>query len=199
MDALALELPDQSFDAVWSVEAGPHMPDKQRYADELLRVLRPGGVLAVADWNRRDPADGALNGLESWVMRQLLDAGANPNTLVNNTPRARMREGSPRIVFATALMRAAFAARRPGVVAGLPVVMAVLDGHHDAADPSNPVGSALEKIVRALPERVASSAEAVRQAVSQPVVAEDLEGHSRTVMVIWSVAVQPAGSVPVNA
>ena len=44
------------------------------------------------------------------LIRQLLDAGANANALVNNTPRARMREGSPRIVFATALMRAAFAA-----------------------------------------------------------------------------------------
>jgi ankyrin repeat protein len=44
------------------------------------------------------------------LIRKLLDAGANPNALVNNTPRARMREGSPRIVFATALMRAALAA-----------------------------------------------------------------------------------------
>jgi uncharacterized protein len=44
------------------------------------------------------------------LIRALLDAGANPNAVVNNTPRARMREGSPRIVFATALMRAAFAA-----------------------------------------------------------------------------------------
>ena len=44
------------------------------------------------------------------LIRKMLDAGANPNALVNNTPRARMREGSPRIVFATALMRAAFAA-----------------------------------------------------------------------------------------
>jgi uncharacterized protein len=44
------------------------------------------------------------------LIRKLLDAGANPNALVNNTPRARMREGSPRIVFVTALMRAAFAA-----------------------------------------------------------------------------------------
>jgi ankyrin repeat protein len=43
------------------------------------------------------------------LIHKLLDAGANPNALVNNTPRARMREGSPRIVFATALMRAAFA------------------------------------------------------------------------------------------
>ncbi len=42
------------------------------------------------------------------VIKKLLDAGANPNALVNATPRARMREGSPRIVFATALMRAAF-------------------------------------------------------------------------------------------
>jgi uncharacterized protein len=44
------------------------------------------------------------------LIRKLLDAGADPNALINNTPRARMREGSPRIVFATALMRAAFAA-----------------------------------------------------------------------------------------
>ncbi|HLQ78509.1 MAG TPA: ankyrin repeat domain-containing protein, partial [Terriglobia bacterium] len=43
------------------------------------------------------------------LIKKLLDAGANPNAIVNNTPRGRMREGSPRIVFATALMRAAFA------------------------------------------------------------------------------------------
>lgn len=43
------------------------------------------------------------------LIHKLLDAGADPNAIVNNTPRARMREGSPRIVFATALMRAAFA------------------------------------------------------------------------------------------
>ena len=42
------------------------------------------------------------------LIKKMLDAGANPNALVNNTPRARMRAGSPRIVFATALMRAAF-------------------------------------------------------------------------------------------
>ncbi len=78
MDALDLDCPNQSFDAVWSVEAGPHMPDKQRYADELLRVLRPGGRLAVADWNRRDPSDGAMRRHERWVMRQLLNQWAHP-------------------------------------------------------------------------------------------------------------------------
>jgi predicted DNA-binding transcriptional regulator YafY len=45
----------------------------------------------------------------------------------------------------------------------LGLVMAVLDGHHDAGDPAAPVGSALGKIVRALPEPVAAAAEAVRR------------------------------------
>ncbi len=45
----------------------------------------------------------------------------------------------------------------------LGLVMAVLDGHHAAADPADPVGSALGKLVRALPEPVAATAEAVRR------------------------------------
>jgi predicted DNA-binding transcriptional regulator YafY len=45
----------------------------------------------------------------------------------------------------------------------LGLVMAVLDGHHDASDPTDPVGGALGKIVRALPEPVAIQAEAVRR------------------------------------
>ena len=78
MDALDLQLSDQSFDGVWSVEAGPHMPNKQQYADELLRVLKPGGTLAVADWNRRDSSDGEMNRQERWVMHQLLTQWAHP-------------------------------------------------------------------------------------------------------------------------
>jgi predicted DNA-binding transcriptional regulator YafY len=45
----------------------------------------------------------------------------------------------------------------------LRLVMAVLDGHHDAGDPTDPVGSGLAKIVRALPESVAAQVETVRQ------------------------------------
>ncbi|KRF11916.1 helix-turn-helix transcriptional regulator [Nocardioides sp. Soil796] len=48
----------------------------------------------------------------------------------------------------------------------LGVVMAVLDGHHRAGDPTEPVGSALGKIVRALPEPVAAQAESVRRAAA---------------------------------
>jgi len=45
----------------------------------------------------------------------------------------------------------------------LGLVMAVLDGHHNAGDPTDPIGAALGKIMRALPEPVAAQAEAVRQ------------------------------------
>lgn len=77
-DAMNLSFPDGSFDVVWSVEAGPHMPDKAVFAKELLRVLKPGGVLVVADWNQRDDRQKPLNVWEKPVMRQLLDQWAHP-------------------------------------------------------------------------------------------------------------------------
>ncbi|GAA2165830.1 helix-turn-helix transcriptional regulator [Pedococcus bigeumensis] len=48
----------------------------------------------------------------------------------------------------------------------LALVMAVLDGHHEAADTADPAGSALGKIIRALPQPVAEQAEAVRRAAA---------------------------------
>ena len=45
----------------------------------------------------------------------------------------------------------------------LGLVMAVLDGSHAAGDPGDPVGRALAKIVRALPEPAAATAEVVRR------------------------------------
>jgi MPBQ/MSBQ methyltransferase len=85
-DAMALSFPDASFDVVWSIEAGPHMPDKAIFARELMRVLKLGGVLVVADWNQRDVRATSQNGnrqrpLNFWekpVMRQLLDQWSHP-------------------------------------------------------------------------------------------------------------------------
>lgn len=77
-DAMALSFPDASFDVVWSIEAGPHMPDKAVFARELLRVLKPSGVLVVADWNQRDDRQIPLNTWEKPVMRQLLDQWSHP-------------------------------------------------------------------------------------------------------------------------
>lgn len=77
-DAMALSFPDGSFDVVWSIEAGPHMPDKAIFAKELMRVLKPGGVLVMADWNQRDDRSQPLNFWEKPVMRQLLDQWSHP-------------------------------------------------------------------------------------------------------------------------
>ena len=77
-DATALSYPDASFDVVWSIEAGPHMPDKAVFARELLRVIKPGGLLIVADWNQRDDRQVPLNFWEKPVMKQLLDQWSHP-------------------------------------------------------------------------------------------------------------------------
>ena len=77
-DAMALSFPDASFDVVWSVEAGPHMPNKAVFARELMRVLKPGGLLVLADWNQRDDRHVPLSFWEKPVMRQLLDQWSHP-------------------------------------------------------------------------------------------------------------------------
>jgi SAM-dependent methyltransferase len=49
-DAEALPFEDASFDRVTSVFGAMFAPDQERAAAELLRVCRPGGVVAVAAW-----------------------------------------------------------------------------------------------------------------------------------------------------
>ena len=49
-DAEALSFPDASFDAVLSTFGVMFVADHARAAAELLRVCRPGGVIAMANW-----------------------------------------------------------------------------------------------------------------------------------------------------
>ncbi|WP_243890981.1 helix-turn-helix transcriptional regulator [Cellulomonas dongxiuzhuiae] len=60
--------------------------------------------------------------------------------------------------------------RLPPLVFGadeaLGLVMAVLDGHHDVRDRTDPVASALDKLLRALPEPVAAQAAVVRRSTA---------------------------------
>jgi len=55
--ANALDMPfeDNTYDMVWGCESGEHMPDKQKYVQEMVRVLAPKGNLVVATWCERDP------------------------------------------------------------------------------------------------------------------------------------------------
>jgi len=54
MNALEMEFPDNSFDIVWACESGEHMPDKEAYINEMMRVLKPGGKFVMATWCQRD-------------------------------------------------------------------------------------------------------------------------------------------------
>jgi ubiquinone/menaquinone biosynthesis C-methylase UbiE len=49
-DAQELPFDDASFDRVVSVFGHMFAPDHRRTADEMKRVLRPGGAIAVASW-----------------------------------------------------------------------------------------------------------------------------------------------------
>ena len=48
-DALALDVPAESFDLVWTQNSGMNIPDKERLYLDFARALRPGGVLAIQE------------------------------------------------------------------------------------------------------------------------------------------------------
>lgn len=52
-DALEMPFADNSFDLVWSLESGEHMPDKTKFLQECYRVLQPGGKLVMVTWCHR--------------------------------------------------------------------------------------------------------------------------------------------------
>ncbi len=69
--ANALEMPfaDHSFDLVWSLESGEHMPDKVKFLQECYRVLKPGGRLILATWCHRPVS--VTNPLSTYDRQQL--------------------------------------------------------------------------------------------------------------------------------
>ena len=84
MDALDLKFEDGEFDGVWSVEAGAHMNNKIKFADQMLKTLRPGGYLALADWNSRDFKRYPPSLLEKIILKQLLEQWVHPEFICIN-------------------------------------------------------------------------------------------------------------------
>ena len=52
-DALYQPFEDDTFDLVWSLESGEHMPDKAKFVNELCRVTAPGGRVIIVTWCHR--------------------------------------------------------------------------------------------------------------------------------------------------
>jgi tocopherol O-methyltransferase len=76
LDALSTGYPDGAFDVVWALESLMHISDRAAFFAETLRLLRPGGTLAVATWSVRD---GELDAGEQELVRQILQHQVMPS------------------------------------------------------------------------------------------------------------------------
>lgn len=71
-DALNMPFAEDSFDLVWSLESGEHMPDKKKFLQECYRVLKPGGTFIMATWCHR-PLSGTQGQLTDEERRHLAE------------------------------------------------------------------------------------------------------------------------------
>lgn len=77
-DALKMDFPDNSFDIVWACESGEHMPDKKKYIDEMMRVLKPGGKYVMATWCQRDDRDRPFDDKDDRDLKFLYEEWTHP-------------------------------------------------------------------------------------------------------------------------
>lgn len=56
-DFMQMELPANSFDAVYAIEATVHAPSLQGVYEEIYKVLKPGGTFGVYEWLMTDNYD----------------------------------------------------------------------------------------------------------------------------------------------
>jgi len=78
MNALEMDFPDNSFDVVWACESGEHMPDKEAYINEMMRVLKPGGKFVMATWCQRDNRDVPFSEKDERDLRFLYEEWTHP-------------------------------------------------------------------------------------------------------------------------
>ncbi|MGB6297556.1 MAG: methyltransferase domain-containing protein [Rivularia sp. (in: cyanobacteria)] len=77
-DALNMPFEDNSFDLVWSLESGEHMPDKNRFMQECYRVLKPGGKFILVTWCHRSTDESPLSPQEKKHLEQIYDVYCLP-------------------------------------------------------------------------------------------------------------------------
>jgi tocopherol O-methyltransferase len=86
-DAMKMPFKDNSFDLTWSMESGEHMPDKNKFVDELVRVTTPGGRIIIVTWCHRELKQGetALRPREQALLHKINDAYFLPEWCPSST------------------------------------------------------------------------------------------------------------------
>jgi len=77
-DFMKLPFPDNSFDAVYAIEATCHAPDREGVYSEILRVLKPGGVFATYEWCLTDSYD-TKNSEHRWIKKAIEEGDGLPD------------------------------------------------------------------------------------------------------------------------
>jgi len=77
-NAMHTAFPDHSFDLIWSLESGEHMPDKHAWLQEVHRLLRPGGVFLCATWCHREEDKQQLSSSEIRLLGRICKNYALP-------------------------------------------------------------------------------------------------------------------------
>jgi SAM-dependent methyltransferase len=89
-DAEALPYPDASFDVVASLFGAMFAPRPDLVAQELVRVCRPGGMIAMANWTRT----GFIGQMFALVSKFIAPAGMPAPVLWGDESMVRERLGS---------------------------------------------------------------------------------------------------------
>jgi SAM-dependent methyltransferase len=89
-DAEALPYPDACFDVVTSIFGAMFAPRPDRVAAELLRVCRPGGTIAMANWTK----EGFIGQMFATFARFIAPPGMPSPVLWGNENVVRERLGS---------------------------------------------------------------------------------------------------------
>lgn len=77
-NALETPFPNASFDLIWSLESGEHMPGKSAWLREVARLLCPGGAFVCATWCHREVSDRPLEASEVRILERICKNYALP-------------------------------------------------------------------------------------------------------------------------
>ena len=160
--AEALDAADASFDCVVSQFGMMFFEDRQKATDEMFRVLKPGGSIAIAVWRsiEHNPAYAAvISILDTQVSRAAGDALRMPFSLGDTEPvRAALEASGFSGVSAAAMSATAtFPSTRTMVEAEIRGWLPMFDIHLDEAK----IGEVLAESERVLKRYESASGEAV--------------------------------------
>jgi ubiquinone/menaquinone biosynthesis C-methylase UbiE len=118
-NAMALDFPDESFDAAMSIEVYAHLSDRQKAFHETARVLRPGGHFLMSEFTVRGTPD--AEGLAAYQQVWQCMPPVTPAQVVEMAANAgfelvRAENMSQNVAFSGELMGILYTDRRDEIV-----------------------------------------------------------------------------------